>query len=143
MARNRFVNPANGAQYLWTVNHSEEEESGKARNITHTAPTGLTGLVRQQGDDGPMVLRLQGTILDRAQYREMWKWYALCREQTINFYDFDGQGYEVQITSFMPRRVRNLTRPGRDPQQHRWVYRLEMEVYRFLAGDLATVGVTP
>lgn len=141
--RNRFENPADGSSYEWRVNHSEEGEQGKARQVTRTPSTGLTAVVTQQGDDGPMTLSLTGTILDRSQFRELWKWYALCASQTIYFWDFDGQGYEVQITSFQPRRVRNLTRPGRDPQQHRWTYTLDMFVHRFIDGDLADVGVKP
>jgi hypothetical protein len=143
MSRNRFRDPATGDTYDWKVNHSEEDEQGKTRNITHSANTGLTGLVRQQGDDGPMVLKYTGVILDRSQYIEFWRWYDLCRTQTIYFYDPEGQGYEVQITVFTPQRVRNLSRPFRDPANYHWRYRIEMEVYRFLSGDLRTAGVTP
>lgn len=144
MARDRFVNPANGGAYDWLVNHSDEGETGKTRNITRTANTGVVGLVKQQGDDGPYILKLSGTILHRSQLQQMWAWYALCRTQTIYFYDFDGQGFEVQITSFMPTRHRTLRNP-RDPSAplHYWTYNIEMEVYRFLNGDLVAAGVTP
>lgn len=143
MARNRFTNPANGAIYDWHTNHDEEGDSGKARNISHTAPTGLTGLIRQQGDDSPFVLHLQGKIMRRDQFQAFWAWFALSRTQTIYFTDFDGQGYEVQITSFMPKRVRNLTRAGRNPTTHHWTYSMDLEVHRFIAGDMAGSGVTP
>lgn len=142
MARNRFTNPANGAIYDWHTNHDEEGDSGKTRNISHTAPTGHGGLIHQQGDDGPFTLHLQGKIVRREQYQAFWAWYALCRTQTIYFTDFDGQGYEVQITSFTPKRVRNLTRAGHNPATHYWTYSLEMEVYAFRAGDMAGAGVT-
>lgn len=145
MSRNRFTNPATGVHYDWTVNHTEEDETGKTRNITRSAPTGGVGLVRQQGDDGPYLLRYTGTILHRAQWQAMWAWFALCRTQTIYFADYDGQQYEVQITSFTGKRVRKLANTGKDPSipHHNYTYTIEMEVYRFMAGDLAGSGVTP
>jgi hypothetical protein len=145
MAQNKFINPANNYTYAWLVNHSEEEETGKARNITRTAPTSGVGLVRQQGDDGPYLLKLSGTILDRSQLVAFWQWYAFCRIQTIDFEDFDGQRYEVQITDFAPKRIRKLFSPQRDPStpNHYWTYTMTLEVYTFKAGDMASVGVTP
>lgn len=143
MARNRFTNPANNASYDWPQNHDSEETTGKVRNITRSAPTGLTGAVKQQGDDGPLVLKLSGVITRRSQFQQMWAWYALCRTQTIYFTDFDGQMYEVQIVGFEPQRVRNMYRAGFDPPDYHWRYSISMEVHRFLAGDLAAVGVTP
>jgi hypothetical protein len=143
MARNTFTNPATGTSYEWPINHESEDAMGKVRNITRTSPTGNVGLVKQQGDDGPLLIKLHGTILSRAHYAAFWNWYALSRAQTIHFTDFDGQSYEVQITSFQPVRVRNLYRAGKDPHMHHWTYDMEMEVYTLLAGDLATQGVTP
>lgn len=142
MARNRFFNPANSTTYEWPTNHQPdgEDEFGKTRNITRSAPTGNVGLVKQQGDDGPLVMTLRGSILTRAFYQQMWIWYDLCRTQTIYFYDFDDQQYEVQITSFRPQRV-GATRQGRNPDTHYWKYTLVMEVYRVISGDLA--GVDP
>lgn len=144
MARNRFTNPATGAFYDWPINHTEEEAAGKTRTITRTSNTGLVGLVKQQGDDGPMLMKLTGTILTRDQFRQMWAWYSLSRMQTIYFRDFDGQEAEVQVTSFLPKRERTLRNP-RDPSipHHYWSYTIEMEVYRFIAGDLADAGITP
>lgn len=145
MARNRFTNPANGAFYDWPRNHSEEEEAGKTRNITRGPNTGNIGLIKTQGDDGPMLLRYRGFIVHRAQYIAMWSWYKLCRTQTIYFTDFDGQVYEVQITSFTPKRVRKhqAVSPDATMKGHYYEYGIEMEVYRFVTGDLATLGVTP
>lgn len=144
MSRNRFVDPASGIAYNWTINHTEESEQGKTRNITRTASTAGVGIIRQQGDDGQLILKLSGTILHREQFRGFWQWYQLCRTQTIYFYDFDDQGYEVQITSFLYARKRTLRNP-RDPSApyHYWTYTMEMEVYNVLGGDLGYAGVTP
>jgi hypothetical protein len=144
--RNRFTDPAAVvAAYDWPINHNEEEESGKARNITRTAPTGNVGLVKQQGDDGPFILKLKGHIKTRAQYAAFWQWYQLCRTQTIYFRDFDNQQYEVQITSFLPTRLRrhSYPGPGLDPYDHYWTYTMELEVYRFISGVMQAAGVTP
>lgn len=142
--RDRFINPASGVSYSFQVNHDEEDEMGKARAITRLANTGLVGAVRQQGDDGPLLLRWSGKILHREQYRQMWAWFALSRNQTIHIEDFDGQKWEVQITSFQPKRVRKLSYSGKDPSMphHYYTYRLEMEVYGFISGDMVTAGVT-
>lgn len=144
ITRDRFINPANNATYNWGINHTEEEATGKARQISRVSNTGATGVVRQQGDDGPFTLQLTGTILDRAQLQAMWTWYALCRTQTIYFYDADNQGYEVQITDFAPKRVRTLWN-ARDASARNfiWQYTITMDIYRFLAGDMVTSGVTP
>jgi len=145
LGRNRFTNPATGAVYDWHVNHDEEDELGKTRSISRAGLTSNVGMVRQQAEDGPLVLRYRGKILDRAQFQQMWAWFQLSRTQTILFTDFDGQQFEVQITSFTPKRVRKLTSPQRDPSTplHYWEYGIEMEVYRLVAGDLQAVGVTP
>lgn len=143
--RNKFINPANGVEYAWLVNHDEEQAAGKSRNITRTAPTADTGLVKQQGDDGPYLINVSGKILDRSQLVMFWLCYATCRTQTLHFLDFDGQRYEVQITDFAPQRVRKEYSPSRDPStpMHYWTYTMTMEVYSFIAGDMATAGVTP
>lgn len=144
--QNRFENPANGQVYDWQVNHSEEEEFGRSRAITRAATTSGVGMVRQQGEDGPLVLKLRGKILHRAQYQEMWRWFQLSRTQTIWFLDFDANRYEVQITAFTPKRVRKLANHGRDAANtpwHYWEYGMEMEVINVLWGDLVVAGVTP
>lgn len=143
MARNRFVNPATGASYEWHLNHDEEDPTTKTRAITRTANTGVIGAVRQQGDDGPLIVKYHGTALQRAQIQQFWAWYNLSKLQTIYFYDFDGQGFEVQITELSVTRKRKLSYTGRDPSIpfHFYTYDITMEVYAVLAGDMA--GVAP
>lgn len=145
MPRNRFTNPANGDHYDWSVNHSDEEPTGKARNISRTANTGNVGAVRQQGDDGATVLTFSGKINTRAQLQQFWAWYVLSKTQTIYLTDYDGQEYEVLITAFQPKRVRKLMSVSRDPGMpyHYYTYTITMEVLRFIAGDMASAGVTP
>lgn len=133
--RNTFIDPAGDrANYDWAINHSEEQEFGKGRNIEHGANTANTGYVRQQSDDGPMTLRLSGTILTKAQVVEMIAWYNLCETQTIYFEDFTGDKYEVVISSFKPIRRRTVSNP-RDrvnaPYWY-WTYDIEMDVVSFI-----------
>lgn len=140
---NQFVNPRNGATYSWPINHDEEEEFGKSRNIEHTAPTASTGLVKQQGDESPLILRLNGKILEEAQLTAMKGWWSLCATQTIYFYDFAADHYEVIITAFRPKRKRTVRNPrgGTANPLHYWEYTIEMEVIRVLAGPWT--GVSP
>lgn len=144
--QNRFENPANGEIYQWPVNHDEEEEMGRARTISRSATTGNVGMVRQQGEDGPLILKWRGKILHRSQFQAMWRWFEISRTQTIWVADFDGNRYEVQITAFTPKRVRKLSNHGRDKVNtpwHYWEYGIEMEVIKVLWGDLVVAGVIP
>lgn len=140
--RDCFTDPATGDEYNWHVNHNVEQAFGKQRNVERTARTGFQGYVRQQGDDGPLILQFQGEILHRAQYQQMWHFYHLCETQTIYFTDFFGDEAEVQITHFTPTRVRVAKNPS-DPSIpfHRWDYTIEMDVVRVISGDLLTEGI--
>jgi hypothetical protein len=139
MARNVFTNPATNETFNWPINHSEEEAVGKTRNITRSSTTDNVGAVRQQGDDGPLTMKLSGTILHRAQLVEFWRWFEISRTQTIYFTDFDAQSYEVQITEFSPlRNPRDDSAP-----EHYWTYTLSLDVYRLIDGDMRIAGVGP
>lgn len=146
MARtpNRFIDPAGVlADYLWAINHLEEEETGKERPIDNTSNTANVGLVKQQGGTTPYTLRFSGTILQHAQLQAFWQWFELCETQTIYFRDFDGQEYEAQITSFKPKRVRVGRNPREPSLLAKWEYTMEMQIYAFRAGDMVTAGVSP
>lgn len=141
--RNYFTNPANSVDYVWTVNHDEEQEFGKSRNIDRTGRSGNTGLVRQQGDDGPLIMTLSGRIVHRAQYVMMWQIFELCRTQTVYFTDFDGQSFEVLVTEFRPLRRRGKTSKDPSTPRHFWEYTMTLDIIRVISGDLVTAGVTP
>jgi hypothetical protein len=139
---NRFTDRQTGETYDWHINHAEEEEGGRAREITLSGNTSGLGLVRQQGAQQPLTLRWAGAILHREQFVAMWHWFGLCELRTIFLRDFHGDEYEVVITNFDPSRVR-----GRNPQDpsiplHYWKYTIEMQVLQVISGDLAGV-VTP
>lgn len=139
----RLTNPNGGATYDFPINPSSEDPFGKARTIEHSAPTGLTGLVRQQGEDSPLVLKGEGTILQEAQLTALIGWWQLCRTQTVYLRDHANDSYEGLITSFMPTRKRTLRNP-RDPTNAPlwyWTYTFEFEVVRVISGPWA--GVTP
>lgn len=142
MARtpNVFRDPAgNLPDYPWPINHSEEEEGGRVRNIETTALTSGVGLVMQQGADSLPTLRYSGTILTEAQLVAMRSWYELCRTQTIIFRDFAGDEAEVIVTAFKPTRKRTM-RNARDlvnAPLHYWTYSLEMTVIRVISGAIA------
>lgn len=146
MARNRFEDPSGAlTAYDWQVNHSEEEEGGQSREVDHTANTGLTGLVRQQGAADPIMLSYKGTILHRAQVVQMLRWWEACRTRTVFFQDYAGDRYEVVITSFKPQRLRTEHNPRDSASAPLWYwkYTLVMEVVTNLAGPYAEAGVTP
>lgn len=142
MSRNRFTNPANGSFYDWQVNHSTESAFGKSRQITESANTANTGLIKQQGDAQPLKMKLQGTIFHKHQLEEFVHFWQLCESQTIIFKDFTGDEYEVLIVSFDPIRKRTVRNPrdfANAPLWY-WSYELEMEVIRVISGTWA--GVT-
>lgn len=133
---NYFIDPTGAVpSYPWDVNHDAEEGFGKTRNVEHTANTGLTGLVRQQGASDPMLAKLSGSILKKSQYDQFWLWWTLCEAHTIHFQDFAGVVYEVVITDFQPKRIRAAKNPrgGTDAPLHYWTYTMTMEVVSFIA----------
>lgn len=145
MARVAFINPANGDTYEWHRGYETEDDAGKTRQISGTANTGLTGRVRQQGDDGAYVRTLHGRIVHAAQHQAFWAWYALCASQTVYFRDHDDAVYEVQITGLNMHQQRRLPTTAPDPTMSRnfYEYTMTLEIYRFVSGRMAAAGVTP
>ena len=139
MARNIFSNPSTGDVYAWAINHTEEEEGGRDRNIDFEANTGNVGLVKQQGELTPLTFSYSGTILTRAQLVEMNRWFKLCEEQTIYFTDFAGDQYEVLIDSFKPLRKRASRNPrgGAEAPYWYWTYTIKLTVLRVIGGTWA------
>lgn len=140
--RNQFIDAAPGGlgAYSWTINHKAEREFGGKRNVERTATTDGIGVVRQQGTDEPLMIQLEGTILDEAQHQAFIAYYAICRYRTIDFVDFAGNRYEVQITSYLPTRVatvRNPRHPVGDGSLHYYTYTLEMDVLTVRSGPWA------
>ena len=137
VVRNRFTDPATGSFYDWQVNHSTESSFGKTRQISESANTANTGLVKQQGDAQPLRMKLQGTILHLKQKEEFQRFWELCETQTIIFRDFTGAEYEVIITQFDPVRKRTVKNPRdfKNAPLWYWTYELEMEVIRVISGD--------
>lgn len=141
--RNIFEDPAAvRPTYAWQVNHTEEDQLGRERPITNVPTTGGVARVIQQGDEGPLLIGVSGSILHASQFAEMRAWYDLSRTQTIFFTDFTGDKYEVVITAFQPQRRRTVRNP-RDSsiELHYWTYELRMQVVNVLAGSwLGTVA---
>jgi desulfoferrodoxin (superoxide reductase-like protein) len=141
--RNTFEDPAGVVDdYLWQINHSDEDVFGRKRNVTESAKTGGTGLIKQQADSDPLVLTLTGSILHEAQHEQFIAWFELCETQSIFFTDFSDAKYEVVITEYLPVRKRTVKNP-RDSTIPTWyyTYTLTMEVLSVKRGPWD--GVTP
>lgn len=146
MPRNIFHDPAGvRPDYPWTRNHNKEDTFGKRRNIEQSAPTlgaGATGvgLVKQQSDEDPLVFKLGGRIVTEEQHQQFVQWYALCGLQTIYYYNYAGDNYEVIITAYEPTRVPVAKNPA-DPSIpfHVYDYSLEMEVITVWSGPWTAV----
>ena len=100
--------------YEWPVNPSEEDEFGMQRNIEHGGLTGDTGFVRQQSEDGPLLLRATGVIFHASMHADLIEWFALSKNQTIDLIDHVGDRYEVIMTVFRHSSNRTVRNP-RDP----------------------------
>jgi hypothetical protein len=135
---NRFFDPSDSTEYLWPINHLEEDDIGITTGISTSAPTSGIGLVRQQGEDSAMSIIVRGTILTLAQHQTFIAWKARSRNHTIYFTDFAGEQYEVLIKSYLPRRERVQKNP-RDPLMPNYVirYTMEMDVIQALSGSWA------
>jgi hypothetical protein len=140
--RNYFINPATAEQYAWLLNHEDKGDEGteKKRSITTTANTGNVGLIRQQSSDEPLILKRKGKIIDTTQEKEMWRWFQLCKTQTIYFVEFNEDAYEVQITDLKMKRIGAARVRSGEP--YFVEYEIEMEVYTVLTGVLASAGIS-
>lgn len=131
--------------YSWAINHDTEDANDRSRAIDHTANTGETGLVRQQGDPTPLTFTYSGTILQQDQLVKMLKYEQACSTRTILFTDFALDKYEVTITSFKPQRVRAAanSKGGTTNPLWYWKYTLTMEVISIREGVYQAAGATP
>lgn len=141
--RDTFIDPKTGDEYEWQIGHETEAPTGKKRGITHSANSANTGLVRQQGDVQPLILKYEGKILHLNQYEKFWQFYELCETQTVYFRDYMGEEYEVMITEFDPQRQATVKNPKdfANAPRHYWKYTIEMEIVAVRAGAL--VGLSP
>lgn len=143
---NQFQDPAGTLPtYSWEINHDAEDEGGKSRNITVTANTGRTGLVRQEGDETPLTLSYSGTFFSKNQLVRMLRYWEACSTRTIRFVDFLGDTYGVLITDFRPLRKRVVRNP-RDQANAPgviWTYKIVMQVIDIISGPYDDADVTP
>lgn len=146
LANNRcaFINPANAEVYEFHINPEPEGEDTAQleRSIETTANTGNTGLVRQQSDNKPFKRKIKGAMLTVAQELAFWKWWQLCKSQTIFFVDAFGAAFEVQIILLNMPHVGTGQRLS-EGQKYFIKWEMELETYNFLAGPMAEAGVTP
>lgn len=131
-----FTNPLTAATYTWPVNPAADSEQplSKVRQIERTSNTGTVGAVKQQGDDGPLILDWQINVQTSAMETALWQWYVLCRTQTIYVTDWDGEQYEGQII--------DLSRARKVASTQYAVYQIQFEIWRCISGILFTAGVT-
>lgn len=127
---------ADPAWYDWQVNYSEEDGFGRERSIQRTATTDGVGVVRQQGDTGPIVISVMGTIFHKAQHERFIRFFNRSANTTFIFRDFEGEEFEVMMTAYRPVRKRTLRNP-RDPSipLHYYTYSMSMEVVRVISGS--------
>jgi hypothetical protein len=132
--------PGGLGDYSWPANYSEEGEFGRRRNYERTASTSGVGVVRQQGDDGPVVISVTGTILEKDQHSFFCAFMKIGKLRTLIFTDFEGHQYEVLMTAYLPTRQRAARNP-RDPSilLHYYKYQMEMEAVRVLSGPWAGI----
>jgi hypothetical protein len=147
VVHNKFENPATGETYTWARNHAPdgEDDAGKARPVERIPNTAGGTAAFQQGEDGLYTIKWKGTLTRRDQWRALWYWYGICKNQTIYLTDFDGQKYEGTISSFTGKRVgRSAVGIAQDATMKlfKFEYNFEFTVVNFLAGDLHDMGVT-
>lgn len=132
---NQFVDPKGHlATYHWPLNHSEETQVTKSRQMADGATTDDIGLIPQQGAPAPLIFEWKGTILDPAQLAAMLQWWALCETQTIHLIDFATDAYEVLITDFLPTRKAVAVNQRAANKPWIWEYTITFRVLAVLAG---------
>lgn len=130
--------PGGLGAYVWEANYDTEDEFSRARSYQRTATTDGVGVVRQQGDDGPVILKVSGVALRRVQHEKFVAFFLAARDRTMHFIDFEGYDYEVFITAYNPTRVRTSRNP-QDPSMmfHYIKYSLQFEAVNVLSGPWA------
>jgi hypothetical protein len=74
--------------------------------------------------------------VSEAQLEAMIDWYILCKTQTIYFYKYSGDQYEVLITDFKPTEKKTIHNPkdfANAPLWY-WNYTITIEVVTVLSG---------
>lgn len=135
----KFIDPFGVVPtYTWTINYKPDGEDafGKERTVQRTAATKGHSLIRQQQDDGALILKFSGTALTKEQHNAFIQWWKLCSDQTVIYQDFTGDQYEVVILGYMPKRVgvaRNMRDTANAPM---WVYDydIDMDVVTVISG---------
>lgn len=135
-----FTNPRTSTTYTWVNNPlgAQEQPLVKQRQIERTSNTGNVGAVKQQGDDGPLILDWQIAVKTSAFELALWQWYVLSSTQTIYLTDWDSEQYEGQIIQLSRQRQAS----GGTRKEYS-TYEFQFEIYRCISGILVTAGVTP
>lgn len=126
-----------GDDFTWEVNPNGQEEVQRGRNISYSSPTGYVGLIRQQGDRQPFVIRYKGRALTDNHWRQMNYFHAISEQRTLFFRDIDDDEYQVTIPEFRWTRVPVAFNP-RDPTYAPywvWDYVIGFDVFAVMPGS--------
>lgn len=135
---NIFQDPAGvKAEYVWTLNHTEEEEAQNSRQMADGAATNNIGLIPQEGAPYPLVFQWKGSLFTQSDKDEMDSWFALCAAQSIYLTDFSGSSYEVLITDWDVQRVPGFNRRGGLPWF--WKYTITFRILTVRSGDWSSL----
>lgn len=141
----RFTDPATGATYDWAINPGYAGVTAptqKQRNITRTSSTSNGAPTRQQGDDGPSLIRWEVEVFTEAHELQLWVWYQLCKTQTIYLRDWAGEECEGQIVVLGRQQVGVVRGPGDASERGMYAkYVFEFEIYRFISGVQFDAGM--
>ena len=143
MSQVTFTDPRTANTYAWPANPNIENTASKARIIERTSNTGNVGSMKQQGDDGPLILDWQIIVQSVTMETALWQWYTLSKLQTIYVADWDLEQWEGQIIMLSRQRVASGSIPAGGVTSEYATYQMQFEVYRCISGVLATAGVTP
>lgn len=146
MYRVTFTNPKTATTYVWPYNppYTAMQPAGKSISIDRTSNTGNVGPVKQQGDDGPYIIKWDILVFTDAHEAALWLWYELSRKQSIYLTDFRNSQYEGQIIELSFQEIGAMKGPGdTDARGFYQKCTFGFEVWRFISGPQATAGVTP
>lgn len=142
-----FTDPKTAETYMWPVNPNPDavtQPAQRQRNISRTSNTSNIGVVRQQGDDGPLIIHWEFNVYHRAHEEALWLWYERSRSQSIYLTDWDGDTYNGQIIALGRQQIGVLDGPFDAHTRLFYAkYTFEFEVWTFVGGLLAEAGVTP
>ncbi len=110
LVRWTFYDIVTDTSYTFSINPSEGGTPSQKKHITYTATTAPSGKTLMfEGARDALILEWTGVIIEQAHLEAMQAWWN--NSHQIRLTDDLGRVWQIIITDFEPKRIRNSERP--------------------------------